>query len=186
MSASVTFLCSHFVDICLSSATTWQRTPGAARRRQLRRNRHTQNLLQEWPHVPREKKSEKGNEAESFKHMKIKYPTHMKMAMLAETCSQTVKTNTIKLHADGNITCNTLWTIQCSRMLKYNITDLRHNTLQVQAALEDAFLFNHIFTLPVAMLIVRQPFVQIVPWMLPMLLPNWVSKWAFYNFKQCH
>jgi hypothetical protein len=32
-----------------------------------------------------------------------------------------VKTNTIKLHADGNITCNTHWTIQCSRMLKYSV-----------------------------------------------------------------
>jgi hypothetical protein len=31
-------------------------------------------------------------------------PTHLKMAMLAETCTETVKTNTIKLHADGNIT----------------------------------------------------------------------------------
>jgi hypothetical protein len=39
--------------------------------------------------------------------MKIKYPTHLKMAMQAETCSETMKTNTIKLHADGNITCNT-------------------------------------------------------------------------------
>jgi hypothetical protein len=49
----------------------------------------------------------KGSEAESFKHMKIKYPIHLKMAMYAETCSETVKTNTIKLHADGNIACNT-------------------------------------------------------------------------------
>jgi hypothetical protein len=32
-----------------------------------------------------------------------------------------VKTNTIKLHADGDITCNTHWTTQCSRMLKYSI-----------------------------------------------------------------
>jgi hypothetical protein len=31
---------------------------------------------------PREKKkAEKTSEAESFRHMKIKYPTHMKMAM---------------------------------------------------------------------------------------------------------
>jgi hypothetical protein len=30
-------------------------------------------------------------------------------------------TCTIKLHADGNITWNTHWTIQCSRMLKYSI-----------------------------------------------------------------
>jgi hypothetical protein len=30
-------------------------------------------------------------------------------------------TSTIKLHADGNITCKTHWTIQCSRMLKYSI-----------------------------------------------------------------
>jgi hypothetical protein len=30
--------------------------------------------------------------------------------------------NTIKLHADENITCNNHWTIQCSRMLKYSIT----------------------------------------------------------------
>jgi hypothetical protein len=34
---------------------------------------------------------------------------------------KTVKTNTIKLHTDGNITCKTHWTIQCTRMLKYNI-----------------------------------------------------------------
>jgi hypothetical protein len=26
--------------------------------------------------------------------------------------------HTIKQHLDGNITCNTIWTIQCSRMLK--------------------------------------------------------------------
>jgi hypothetical protein len=39
---------------------------------------------------------------------------------VVETCSETVRTNTIKLHADGNITCNTYWTIQCSRMLKYS------------------------------------------------------------------
>jgi hypothetical protein len=31
-----------------------------------------------------------------FKHMKIKYPTRLKMAMYAETCSETVKTNTNK------------------------------------------------------------------------------------------
>jgi hypothetical protein len=43
--------------------------------------------------------------------MKTKYPTHMKMAMLAETCSETVKTNTIKLHADGNITCNSRYSL---------------------------------------------------------------------------
>jgi hypothetical protein len=29
--------------------------------------------------------------------------------------------HTIKLHAGGNITCNTHWTIQCSRVLKYSI-----------------------------------------------------------------
>jgi hypothetical protein len=29
--------------------------------------------------------------------------------------------NTIKLHADGNITCKIHWTIQCNRMLKYSI-----------------------------------------------------------------
>jgi hypothetical protein len=36
-----------------------------------------------------------------------KNPTHLKMAMYAESCSETVKSNTIKLHADGNITFNT-------------------------------------------------------------------------------
>jgi hypothetical protein len=39
--------------------------------------------------------------------------------MLEGFCSETVKTNTIKLHADGNITCNTQPTLQSSRMLKY-------------------------------------------------------------------
>jgi hypothetical protein len=29
--------------------------------------------------------------------------------------------HTIKMHAGGNIICNTHWTIQCSRMLKYSI-----------------------------------------------------------------
>jgi hypothetical protein len=29
----------------------------------------------------------------------------------------------IKLHADGNITCKTNWTIQCRRMLKYSIME---------------------------------------------------------------
>jgi hypothetical protein len=32
-----------------------------------------------------------------------------------------MKINTIKLHADWNIICCTHWTLQCSRMLKYNI-----------------------------------------------------------------
>jgi hypothetical protein len=30
----------------------------------------------------------KSSKAESFKQMNIKYPTHLKMAMLAETCSE--------------------------------------------------------------------------------------------------
>jgi hypothetical protein len=40
----------------------------------------------------------------------------------AETCSvkQWQLTSTIKLHADGNITYKTHWTVQCSRMLKYS------------------------------------------------------------------
>jgi hypothetical protein len=32
-----------------------------------------------------------------------------------------MKTSKIKLHADGNITCKTHWTIQSIRMLKYSI-----------------------------------------------------------------
>jgi hypothetical protein len=52
-------------------------------------------------------KKKKGSETESFKHMKIKYPIHLKMAMWAETYTETVKTNTIKLNAEGNITCKT-------------------------------------------------------------------------------
>jgi hypothetical protein len=35
--------------------------------------------------------------------------------------------NTIKLHADWDITCNTHWTMRCSRMLKYSI--MRGNRL---------------------------------------------------------
>jgi hypothetical protein len=31
--------------------------------------------------------------------------------------------HTIKLHTDGGITCNTHWTLQCSRMLKYSIME---------------------------------------------------------------
>jgi hypothetical protein len=49
------------------------------------------------------KKAEKSSEAEFFKHMKIKYHTHLKMAMKAETYSETVKTITIKLHTDRNL-----------------------------------------------------------------------------------
>jgi hypothetical protein len=44
------------------------------------------------------------SEAESFKHMKIKYPT-LEDGHVGR--NKTVKTNTIKLHADGHITCNT-------------------------------------------------------------------------------
>jgi hypothetical protein len=36
--------------------------------------------------------------------------------------------NTIKLHADGNITFNTHWTIQYSRMLKYSIRSIRSSS----------------------------------------------------------
>jgi hypothetical protein len=57
------------------------------------------------------KKGAKNREAKSFKHMKMKYIALLKMATQAETCSETVKTNTIKLHADGNITCNTHYEI---------------------------------------------------------------------------
>jgi hypothetical protein len=32
-----------------------------------------------------------------------------------------VTTNTIKLHADGDITCKTRWTVQCGKMLKYSL-----------------------------------------------------------------
>jgi hypothetical protein len=41
-----------------------------------------------------------------------------------------VKINTIKLHADGNITCNIHWTIQCSRKLKYSIVDYKFVIIQ--------------------------------------------------------
>jgi hypothetical protein len=33
--------------------------------------------------------------------------------------------HTIKLHAGGNITCKTHWTIQCSRMIKYSNIKIR-------------------------------------------------------------
>jgi hypothetical protein len=38
--------------------------------------------------VKKKDKKEKSSEAESFKHMKIKYPTQLKMVMQAETCSE--------------------------------------------------------------------------------------------------
>jgi hypothetical protein len=65
------------------------------------------------------------SEAESFKHMKIniwrilhtwRWPCRPKHVV-----KDSENQNTIKLHANGNITCNTHWTIQCSRMLKYSI-----------------------------------------------------------------
>jgi hypothetical protein len=34
------------------------------------------------------RQKQKSSEAESFKHMKIKYPTHLKMAIWPETCSE--------------------------------------------------------------------------------------------------
>jgi hypothetical protein len=45
--------------------------------------------------------------AESFKQMNIKYPTNLKMAKWAETCSERQRKPTIKLHADRNITRKT-------------------------------------------------------------------------------
>jgi WD40 repeat protein len=48
--------------------------------------------------------------------------------MFPFACSSIVLVFTVlhsaQLHADGNITCNTHWAIQCSRMLKYSITIL--------------------------------------------------------------
>jgi hypothetical protein len=53
--------------------------------------------------------------------------------------------HTIKQHADGDITCKTHWTIQCSRMLKYSILQFKpksyhfsywYHTLSLLMALE--------------------------------------------------
>jgi hypothetical protein len=58
---------------------------------------------------------------------------------MAETYSETLKTNTIKLHADGNITYKTHRTIQCSKMLKYSIMaetyseTVKTNTIKLHA-----------------------------------------------------
>jgi hypothetical protein len=75
---------------------------------------------------------EKSSEAESFRHMKIKISYtpedgHVGRNMLWKT----VKTNTIKLHADGNITCKTHWTIQCSRILKYSTLNYQLSRIMV-------------------------------------------------------
>jgi hypothetical protein len=52
------------------------------------------------------------------------------MAMYTETWGCNSENQyTIRLHADRNITCNTHWTIQCSRMPKYSLTV--HWVLQV-------------------------------------------------------
>jgi hypothetical protein len=70
----------------------------------------------------REKKGKKSSEAESFRHMKIKISYILEDGHVGRNMWwKTVKTNTIELQADGNITCKTHWTIQCSRMLKYSI-----------------------------------------------------------------
>jgi hypothetical protein len=47
-------------------------------------NEGKQRKKHKWKHAECDhvrKKAEKSSEAESFKHMKIKYPTHLKMAM---------------------------------------------------------------------------------------------------------
>jgi hypothetical protein len=44
------------------------------------REKNTNYKHAECDHV-KKKRQEKSNGAESFKHMKIKYPTHLKMAM---------------------------------------------------------------------------------------------------------
>jgi hypothetical protein len=56
-----------------------------------------------------QEKATKSSEADSFRNIKVKHHTHLKMAMEAETCSveqrqRNVRPSTIKLHADGNIT----------------------------------------------------------------------------------
>jgi hypothetical protein len=54
-------------------------------------------------------KGNKSSEADSFRNIKVKHHTHLKMAMYAETCSVeqrqlNVRPSTIKLHADGILT----------------------------------------------------------------------------------
>jgi hypothetical protein len=76
-----------------------------ARKQKITKENSTQK--RKWKHGECDHVKKKGRKKQRSKNMKIKYPTPLKMAMYAETCSETVKTNTLKLHADGNITCNT-------------------------------------------------------------------------------
>jgi hypothetical protein len=74
---------------------------------------------------PREKKrAKKPAKQIFFRHMKIKTSYALEDGHVGRnTYCKKVTTNTIKLHAGGNITCKTHWTIQCSRMLKYSIME---------------------------------------------------------------
>jgi hypothetical protein len=61
-------------------------------------------------------KGNKSSEVDSFKNIKVKYQTHLKMAMKAETCSVeqrqlNVRPCTIELHADGSITSKLMYTV---------------------------------------------------------------------------
>jgi hypothetical protein len=47
----------------------------------------------------------------------------LKDSALLHVVKDSENQHTMKLDADRNITCNTHWTIQCSRMLKYSIID---------------------------------------------------------------
>jgi hypothetical protein len=80
---------------------------------------HTLHVFHLWPRGKegREpKKATKSSEAESFNILHTwRWPCRPKHVV------RQWRTNTIKLHADRNITCNTHWTMQCSRMLKYSI-----------------------------------------------------------------
>jgi hypothetical protein len=56
---------------------------------------------------------------------------------------KTVTTNTIKLHADGNITCKTHWTIQCSRMLEYCIITVIFHILSNLSFMHHLLIWRH-------------------------------------------
>jgi hypothetical protein len=64
-----------------------------------------------------EPKKQRSRILEAYENKYMKNPTHLKMAMWAETCGETVRTNTIKL----------------ARKRKHNLQNPLNNTVQQDA-----------------------------------------------------
>jgi hypothetical protein len=76
------FTCSHsacFHLLCSEQADKHTRKETTETRRKTAQEQNTNGKLAEYDHV--KKRQKKSGEAASFKHMKIKYPIHLKMAM---------------------------------------------------------------------------------------------------------